>query len=150
MKKAEKDYKKQMDVSMKKHRKEMTKKIKNVRSNNSKEFWKLMRKVTYRKQPNISIDTLFDFFKTLNQNPTNDGDGETVLPEIDENLVNNLNIEINGHTSEEILHCVKNLKNEKACGDDIIKNEYIKSSIDVFLTVYLKLFNCIFDSRYYP
>ena len=28
MKKAEKDYKKQMDVSMKKHRKEMTKKIK--------------------------------------------------------------------------------------------------------------------------
>jgi hypothetical protein len=77
-----------------------------------------MRKGTYRKQPNISIDTLFDFFKTLNQNPTNDGDGETVLPEIDENLVNNLNIEINGHiTSEEILHGVKNLKNEKVCGD---------------------------------
>jgi hypothetical protein len=37
-----------------------------------------MRKGTYRKQPNISIDTLFDFFKTLNQNPTNDGDGATV------------------------------------------------------------------------
>ena len=31
-----------------------------------------------------------------------------VLPEIDEKMVNNLNIEINGHiTSEEILHCVK-------------------------------------------
>jgi hypothetical protein len=30
MKKAEKDYKKQMDVSIKKHRKEMTKKIKNL------------------------------------------------------------------------------------------------------------------------
>ena len=43
------------------------------------------------------------FLKTLNQNPTNDGDGETVLPGIDENLVNNLNLEINGHiTSEEI------------------------------------------------
>jgi hypothetical protein len=66
-------------------------------------------------------------------------------------LVNNLNIEINGHIkSEEILHCVKNLKNEKACGDDIIKNEYIKSSIDVFLPVYLKLFNCIFDSGIIP
>jgi hypothetical protein len=61
------------------------------------------------------IYSLFDFFKTLNQNPTNDGDGATVLPEINENLVNNLNIEINGHiTSEEILHCAKNLKNEKA------------------------------------
>jgi len=110
----------------------MTKKIKNLRSNNSK-------------------DTLFDFFKTLNQNPTNDGDGETALPEIDENCVNNLNIEINGHiTSEEILHCVKHLKNEKACGDDFSKNEYIKSSIDVFLPVYLKLFNCIFDSGIIP
>jgi hypothetical protein len=61
MKKAEKDYKKQMDIGIKKHRKEMTKKIKNLRSNNSKTFWKLMRKGTYRKQPNISIDTLFDF-----------------------------------------------------------------------------------------
>jgi hypothetical protein len=55
-------------------------------------FLFLSRKGTYRKQPNISIDTLFDFFKTLNQNPTNDGDGATVLPEIDEDLVNNLNI----------------------------------------------------------
>jgi hypothetical protein len=36
MKKAEKYYKKQMDVSIKKHRKEMTKKIKNLRSNISK------------------------------------------------------------------------------------------------------------------
>ena len=53
MKKAEKDHKKQMDVSIKKHRKEMTK----------KEFWKLMRKGTYRKQPHISIDTLFDFLR---------------------------------------------------------------------------------------
>jgi vacuolar-type H+-ATPase subunit H len=35
IKKAEKDYKKQMDVSIKKHRKEMTKKIKNIRSNKS-------------------------------------------------------------------------------------------------------------------
>jgi hypothetical protein len=66
-------------------------------------------------------------------------------------LVNNLNIEINGHIkNEEILHCVKHLKNEKACGDDIINNEYIKSSIDVFLLVYLKLFNCIFGSGIIP
>jgi hypothetical protein len=63
-----KDYKKQMDVSIKKHRKEMTKKIKNLRSNNSKEFWKLMRKGTYRKQPNISIDTLFKIEKFSEKN----------------------------------------------------------------------------------
>jgi hypothetical protein len=64
----------------------------------------------YRKQPNISIDTLFDFFKTLNQNPTNDGDGATVLPEIDENLDNNLNIEINGHISWVLIQGLKKIK----------------------------------------
>jgi uncharacterized protein YeeX (DUF496 family) len=41
--------------------------------------------------------------------------------------INNLNNEINDEiTSEEIVSCVKNLKNDKANGDDFIVNEYIK------------------------
>jgi hypothetical protein len=58
-------------------------------------------------------------------------------------FLNNLNNEINGEiTSEEIVSCVKNLKNDKASGDDFIVNEYIKSSIDIILPVYIKMFNC--------
>jgi hypothetical protein len=38
------------------------------------------------------------------------------------------------------------LKNDKASGDDFIVNEYIKSSIDIILPVYIKMFNCIFSS----
>jgi light-regulated signal transduction histidine kinase (bacteriophytochrome) len=61
MKRAEKEYKK-MDANIKMHRKEMSRKIKNLRSNNSKEHWNILRQGTNKKQPNISIDSLFEFF----------------------------------------------------------------------------------------
>ena len=32
----------------------------------------------------------------------------------------------------------------KSCGDDLIMNEYIKSTCDIFIPVYVKLFNIIF------
>jgi hypothetical protein len=68
------------------------------------------------------------------------------LPDIDNNLINNLNNEINDEiTSEEIVSCVKYLKNDKASGDDFIVNEYIKSSIEIFLCYY-----SIVDFFYFP
>jgi hypothetical protein len=42
------------------------------------------------------------------------------------------------------------LKNDKASGDDFIVNEYIKSSIDIILAVYIKMFSCIFSSGIVP
>ena len=44
-------------------------------------------------------------------------------------------------TDEEIRHIAKHLKKNKATGDDNILNEYIYSTIDLFLPVYEKLFN---------
>jgi hypothetical protein len=51
-----------MDANIKMHRKEMARKIKNLRSNNSKEYWNILRQGTNKKQPNISIDSLFEVF----------------------------------------------------------------------------------------
>ena len=48
------------------------------------------------------LDYFINCFKTQNKDPTNDGNGDTVLPEIDENYVNNLNIEINGHITSDL------------------------------------------------
>jgi hypothetical protein len=136
-----------MEANIKMHRKEMSRRIKNLRSNNSKEYWNILRQGTNKKQPNISIDSLFEFFRNINKAPeTNNEDGIN-LPDIDNNVINNLNNEINGEiTSEEIVSCVKNLKNDKASGNDFIVNEYIKSAIDIILPVYIKMFNCIFSS----
>jgi hypothetical protein len=51
-----------MDANIKMHRKEMSRKIKTLRSNNSKEYWNILRQGTNKKQPNILIDSLFEFF----------------------------------------------------------------------------------------
>jgi hypothetical protein len=50
----------------------------------------------------------------------------------------------------EIFKCIKNLKNNRACGDDCIINEYIKSTSNQFIELYEKLFNLIFKSGVIP
>jgi hypothetical protein len=51
-----------------------------------------------------------------------------------------LNERINRNiTQNEIFKCIKNLKNNKACGDDGIINEYIKSTSNQFIELYEKL-----------
>jgi hypothetical protein len=62
-----------------------------------------------------------------------------------------LNERINRNiTQNEIFKCIKNLKNNKACGDDCIINEYIKSTSNQFIELYEKLFNLIFKSGVIP
>ena len=42
------------------------------------------------------------------------------------------------------------LKNNKACGEDYVVNEYIKSTSELFLPTYEKIFNAIFNSGVMP
>jgi hypothetical protein len=42
------------------------------------------------------------------------------------------------------------LKNNKACGEDYVVNEYIKSTSDLFLPTYEKIVNAMFDSGVMP
>lgn len=51
---------------------------------------------------------------------------------------------------EEICKCIQKLKNGKCPGDDQILNEYIKSTKHIFLPIYEKLFNLVFDSGVIP
>jgi hypothetical protein len=45
---------------------------------------------------------------------------------------------------------VKKNKNNKACGDDLVINEYIKSTTEKFIELNGKLFNFIFQSGVIP
>jgi len=47
-------------------------------------------------------------------------------------------------------NCIKKLKNDKASGEDVIINEYIKSTAHQFINIYEKLFNLIFDCGIIP
>jgi hypothetical protein len=49
----------------------MRQKMKELRSKNSKEYWKILNSGCRKKQPNISIRSLFDFLKKLNETPIN-------------------------------------------------------------------------------
>ena len=113
---AEKRYKKVMDEAILAHRRKLSREINNLKSSNSQEFWKLLKKGKTREQPNIPIDKLFEFFKTLNEKP----DADPInIPLLDPGDVNELNENINMKISkEEILKCIKKLKNNKACGED--------------------------------
>ena len=120
--------------------------MKELTSNNSKEYWKILNSGCRKKQPNISISSLFYFFTKLNEPPDNIENDHDLL-DIERHFINTPNIEINGKiTADEILKSIKDLKTEKACGDDNINNEYIKSSAYLLIPIYVKLFNCIFDS----
>ena len=50
----------------------------------------------------------------------------------------------------QILQCVKSLKRNKSVGEDAIANEYIISTIDVMMPLYVALFNTIFDTGVIP
>ncbi|XP_063436930.1 uncharacterized protein LOC134718363 [Mytilus trossulus] len=147
VKESEKRYKKVMDKAIKKHKKDMARKLKNLRSQNTKEYWKILNQREHAKQPNIDFEDLLNFFKELNSGNSDPID----LPTNDTNLMSELNDNLNSPiTKEEILKCIKNLKNNKACGDDMIINEYIKTSGDFFIDFYAALFNLIFRTGIVP
>ena len=53
-------------------------------------------------------------------------------------------------TCEEIRNAVKKLKNNKAPGGDHVINEYIKTTMETFLPLYVNFFNLVFDSGLVP
>ena len=52
--------------------------------------------------------------------------------------------------AEEVRKAIHKLKNNKACGLDLILNEFIKHSGDCMISVYVKLFNVILKSGHIP
>ena len=73
------------------------------------------------------------FFKDLNTKGSDEQQSTTLQNE----LPNDSNVHINGYISQnEIFKCMKNLKNNKACGEDEIINEYIKSTSNRFIHIY--------------
>jgi hypothetical protein len=65
---AEKHYKDTLDREYTNYQKTFSEDIHNFSKNNPKEYWKLLNKGKKKKQPNIEIDKLYDFFQNLNQN----------------------------------------------------------------------------------
>jgi hypothetical protein len=146
---SEKDYKRTLDKTQRKYRQNLCRRLKNMRTKDPKEFWKILNQGKRKTQPNISLQKLFEFFKNLNTAPSDDIGAD--LPNLNVEELNQLNYELNIHIEkEEILECIKKHKNNQASGEDAIINEYIKATSDQFIVVYEKLFNLIFESGIVP
>ena len=65
---------------------------------------------------------MYEFKKNLNGAPDHD-DVELHVSVLENLDFDNLNIHLNDSiTRDEILTCIQKLKNDKACGDDMIRN----------------------------
>jgi hypothetical protein len=53
-------------------------------------------------------------------------------------------------SEKEVTDAIKSLKNNKACGGDMILNELLKHAADKLLPVFVKIFNIIFESGIIP
>ncbi|MEW8546901.1 MAG: reverse transcriptase family protein, partial [Candidatus Thiodiazotropha sp.] len=136
-------------------------KIRKLRTEKPKDYWKLINSIN-KKAENIPIEIndMFDYFKTINKDDDyEDASVDTATPEIFFNLADFENGEdfntsqssLNNPINEsEINIAIKALKLNKACGTDGIVNEYIISTKNIMMPIYIKLFNIIIESGIVP
>ncbi|VDI82438.1 Hypothetical predicted protein, partial [Mytilus galloprovincialis] len=148
-----KEYKKVLCNQYRLYNKNFIKKLKNLRQNDCKSYWNLLnRACSSQTKQNIvnkvSLDCFYNHFKKLNSAQDENDD---TFENIDVDNITSLNTEVNRAISEnEVRQAIKGLKNNKACGNDLIINEFLKHSADKMLPVFIALFNIVFESGCIP
>ncbi|XP_071123898.1 uncharacterized protein [Mytilus edulis] len=143
------EYKRTLKKQFREYQKSVVDKLKNLRKSDSKAYWSLLNKCDTKgnKAVNkIAMDVLYDHFKNLNALDEQDYN-DIVLP----NNITDYNIELNRDiTEDEVLYAVKSLKNNKACGGDLILNEFLKYGTVKLMPVFVRIFNIVFHSGIIP
>jgi len=142
-----KDYKKAVQKAKRESTKDLIEKLRNLKSRNSKEYWKLLRS-THNSDIPILIDEFFTHFKELAQDNENVYNGDVGM---NTNIPTYDTTQLNGPFTElEISKCIGKLRKGKSAGSDDILNEYIKSTEEIMMPLYVKLFNKIMDEGIIP
>lgn len=87
---------------------------------------------------------MYEYFKNINK-----GDlvSNEFVPQVDSDADKYLDGVI---TEEEVKQAIANCKINKSSGNDCIFNEYIKSSANPMLPIYVRLFNVVFETAILP
>ena len=147
LKRASKAYKKELNKQYRIYHKNLHHKLRTLKSSNSKTYWKILNGGSESREEirNLNLELFTDHFKSLNSNQDDEDFN------IDYENINENNTILNrSFTEEEVLTSIKSLKNNKACGEDNILNEFLKAAASKLLSTYTKLFNIILESGMVP
>ena len=134
---------------------ERTRKLVNVKRKNAREYWNMLKESAGVKSAKIPLSTFEKYFKAIN-NPTDHffSPDEDVLHFIERYerdeftiMFDELNIDI---SIEEIDKAIKQLKNNKSAGPDLILNEFLTNGKHILMPVLRTMFNTIFRLGYFP
>ena len=140
---ASKTYKNTTNFYINKHNKSTQDKLRHLKSKNPKDFWKIMNSLDKAKDnESINIETLYNYFKTLNEQNEN----EEITQDLDIDINNDDELLNSQFTEEEIHKCIKIVKNNKSSSNDKIINEYLKSTVNMMLPVYISFFNIVLET----
>ena len=139
-----KQYKITMNKYIHKYKKGKIDKLRSMRTKNPKDYWNYIKSLDKKKDKTYPpLNALYEHFKNINKSNESHENYKAHDDEENENLNKRISV-------DEICKCINKLKNGKCPGDDRILNEYIKSTKHIFLPVYEKLFNSVFDSGTIP
>ena len=145
-----KAYKKTIKIQQKNYNKFFCKKLREIKSKDPRTFWKILCNKKGPEVIKVSVEAMFDFFKKMNSETAEMTHQSYVSPQVDNSSIDDENILNKPITEEEIRTCISKLKNHKAPGIDNIINEYITTTEDILMPVYIRVFNIIFMNGIFP
>ena len=152
---ARRDYKHASFNCRKRYEVKNTNALYHAKLNNVKQYWRMLSGAKNIHETKVTIDQFFDHFVSLS-NPSDelyrvDDDVMQEFEDIMQNDIQNIAHELNVPIEiEELQKSIKELKNNKSGGIDVIVNECFKNGQDILNPYLLRLFNYVFDCGIFP
>ena len=146
-----KDFKKYGKAKQKKYFDSLNTKIRQLKKKNSREYWLLLQNSIESKRAasKITLTTFLEHFRQLNK--ANEASRDYPPPPDGSELYENETEVLNEvFTLEEIQIIISQLKNNKAPGLDLLRNEFLKNAPEKLVNFICKLFNFILNSSIIP
>ena len=142
-----KSYKHFLSFRQAQFRLEIISKLKSLKSNNPRDYYKLINSAipSKRKEGDISLGTFMEHFKKLGDSPAEEHSFDP------RNITHSISDDLNADfTFEEVQKVIKKLKNNKASGVDYVINEFLKNCPDSLVVVIVEMFNLVLKTGIVP
>ena len=142
-------YRKTVNHQKSLYRLEMNKKPRNLKTKDPEAYWRIIKNKKKAESQKLSFETFVSFFKKLNSD-TNHTDhmlGRELSGAYISHDSSILDLEI---AEKEIIECIDQLKSYKSPRLNDIINEHLKTTKEILLPHYLKIFNLILNTGLIP